>query len=359
MEPGGCYREGVSPIKGPWLLRGWRVMRNLICIGLVILLGSCGGGDGGGSITRPPDPAVTPIYKLSIQSGGNGSGVVNGGSLHCVISLGSVPATGCSADLDSGSVVILAAITAGNSTFNGWAGDAGACQSNTSCPLAITGPKSVIATFSLKNTNPPPPPPPAPVATVSINPSTASLRIGETQLLQAETKDAAGNLLTDRTVTWATSAPTIATVDENGVVKGVAAGAASIIATAEGHSGVATVTVTDTTQPPPPPPAAPANVVVVSGTSQIVANRSQVTVHLQNTGGPGTYRLELWGIPHEPNGPDFFFGDTEPVDVPAGYDETLTLEVPGPSQGPINWVLVFTRDQGSAAYRQTDRFDFP
>ena len=55
--------------------------------------------------------------------------------------------------------------------------------------------------------------------------------------------DAAGRVLSDRSVSWATSAPTIATV-ANGVVSAVAPGSASITATSEGRSGTATITVT-------------------------------------------------------------------------------------------------------------------
>jgi hypothetical protein len=99
----------------------------------------------------------------------------------------------------------------------------------------------------------------------------------------------------------------------------------------------------------------PANVIVASAS----AGPTTITAHLKNTGGPGVYKIEMWGIPHEPNGPDFFFGETEPVEVNAGYDETVTWVMSGRVTGPIGWLLVFTRDQGSALYRQSARFDFP
>jgi hypothetical protein len=102
-----------------------------------------------------------------------------------------------------------------------------------------------------------------------------------------------------------------------------------------------------------------ANVIVVSGSSGGSLAHTAFTVQLRNTGGPGVYKIEVWGLPHSPNGPDFFFGTTEPVEVPTGYEETVLYELSGPLQGPLGWVLVFTRDQGSAVYRQTARFDFP
>jgi uncharacterized protein YjdB len=52
-----------------------------------------------------------------------------------------------------------------------------------------------------------------------------------------------GNVVHDRRVVWATANPGIATVSDNGVVSGVAAGRVDIAATAEGKSAIASVTV--------------------------------------------------------------------------------------------------------------------
>jgi alpha-tubulin suppressor-like RCC1 family protein len=84
---------------------------------------------------------------------------------------------------------------------------------------------------------------PAAVATVAITPTTASVVIDKTTQLAATTKDAAGNILTGRAIAWTTSASTIATVDANGLVTGVAAGTANITATSEGKSAQAAITV--------------------------------------------------------------------------------------------------------------------
>ena len=85
---------------------------------------------------------------------------------------------------------------------------------------------------------------PPPVASVTITPATASIAVGATLQLTATTKDANGNALTGRTVTWSSGATGIATVNASGLVSGVAAGSATITATSEGKSGTATVTVT-------------------------------------------------------------------------------------------------------------------
>ncbi len=94
---------------------------------------------------------------------------------------------------------------------------------------------------------PAPPPTPAAVATVDVSPSTSSLAIGATAQLSATTRDASGNTLTGRTITWASGNNSIATVNATGLVTAVAAGSTTVTATAEGRSGQATITVT----PPP------------------------------------------------------------------------------------------------------------
>src|SRR5438445_193015 len=84
---------------------------------------------------------------------------------------------------------------------------------------------------------------PIPVAAVAVAPATASLTVGQTAQLTATPKDSAGTALTGRTVTWASSNTSMATVSSSGLVKGVAAGPATITATSEGKAGTAAVTV--------------------------------------------------------------------------------------------------------------------
>jgi alpha-tubulin suppressor-like RCC1 family protein len=84
---------------------------------------------------------------------------------------------------------------------------------------------------------------PVPVASVTVSPGQLSLLVGQIQQFTATTKDASGNVLTGRTVTWASSAPGVGTVSATGLVTGVSAGPATITATSEGQSGTATVTV--------------------------------------------------------------------------------------------------------------------
>src|SRR5438552_2673029 len=74
---------------------------------------------------------------------------------------------------------------------------------------------------------------PAPVATVTVSPASASVAVGSAQSFTTTLKNAVGDTLTGRTVIWATSSPTVATVSASGFVTGVAAGKATITATSE------------------------------------------------------------------------------------------------------------------------------
>src|SRR5256885_5320609 len=62
------------------------------------------------------------------------------------------------------------------------------------------------------------------VASVAMSPASATLSMGATQQLSATPKDAAGNVLTGRVITWTSSNAAIASVSATGLVTGVAAG---------------------------------------------------------------------------------------------------------------------------------------
>ncbi len=111
-----------------------------------------------------------------------------------------------------------------------------------------------------------------PVASVSVAPASAVVPVGGTVQLTATPKDANGNALTGRTVTWSSSATSVATVDGSGLVTGVGAGSATITATSEGRSGSSVITVTATSVPVASVSVTPASATVqVGGTVQLTA----------------------------------------------------------------------------------------
>src|SRR5213595_3502732 len=85
---------------------------------------------------------------------------------------------------------------------------------------------------------------PIPVTTVTVAPASASVLVGQLLVLSATTADSAGNVLSGRTVTWASSNSLVATVTSTGLLTGLATGTTTITATSEGARGTAAVAVT-------------------------------------------------------------------------------------------------------------------
>ena len=92
--------------------------------------------------------------------------------------------------------------------------------------------------------------PPPPVASVTVSLGSSSITAGQTTQATATEKDASGNTLTGRTVTWSSNNTAVATVSGSGLVTAVAAGSAQITATSEGKTGSAALTVSSSTPPP-------------------------------------------------------------------------------------------------------------
>ncbi|HEX8362690.1 MAG TPA: M6 family metalloprotease domain-containing protein, partial [Longimicrobium sp.] len=85
-----------------------------------------------------------------------------------------------------------------------------------------------------------------PVATVEVSPAAVALERGGTRQLSATVRDASGNVLTGRAVTWSSAGPGVATVSAGGLVTGVAAGGpVAVTASSGGKSGSAQVTVAE------------------------------------------------------------------------------------------------------------------
>ena len=87
-------------------------------------------------------------------------------------------------------------------------------------------------------------PPAAAVASVAVATASSSLVVGATVQLTVTTRDAGGNTLSGRSVAWASTTPTVASVSVTGLVIGVAAGSTYIKATSEGVSDSTQITVT-------------------------------------------------------------------------------------------------------------------
>ena len=85
---------------------------------------------------------------------------------------------------------------------------------------------------------------PARPTTVTVSPATAELTaLGETVQLTAEVRDQNARVMAGATVTWRSSASSVATVDALGLVRGVAEGTATIRASAGSAQGTAEIMV--------------------------------------------------------------------------------------------------------------------
>jgi uncharacterized protein YjdB len=81
------------------------------------------------------------------------------------------------------------------------------------------------------------------VSSVSVSPGSSSLVAGGTQQLTAKLADASGSTVTGQTVTWSSSNSAVVSVSSSGLATAAHTGTATVTATAAGHSGSATFSV--------------------------------------------------------------------------------------------------------------------
>jgi uncharacterized protein YjdB len=126
------------------------------------------------------------------------------------------------------------------------------------------------------------------VATVVVSPANATIEVGSSKQLTADPRDAEGQSIAGRPVTWSSGDPA-ATVSGSGLVTGVSAGTATITATVDGKSGSAVVTVV---------PAAVATVVVTLPQAELVIGQTmQATALVEDAGGkPLSGRTVTWSV---------------------------------------------------------------
>ena len=99
---------------------------------------------------------------------------------------------------------------------------------------ASTGGRSGLAQVTVTTT---------PVASVQVAPGNKSLFVEESFQFTAVTRDANGNVLTDRPIAWSSNNESVATVSATGMVTALSPGGAIISATSEGRTTPASVTV--------------------------------------------------------------------------------------------------------------------
>jgi len=99
---------------------------------------------------------------------------------------------------------------------------------------AASGARSGIATITVI---------PEPIASIVVAPSSDTLLVGETVQLTPTVRDVNNNIVTDRTLSWASASPTVASVSGTGLVTGISDGVTTVTASADGKSAAATIRV--------------------------------------------------------------------------------------------------------------------
>ena len=215
-------------------------MRRFSIIAAAFLAACGGGGDGSGGTAPPPGPAPVAAVQVSIAS----PSILVGASTQATASL-----RDASSNALSGRSVTWASSNQTVATVSSAGLVTGLAPGNT----VITATSEGVSGSATLTVTPPP------VASVQVTLAAATITVSATTQASATAKDAGGNTLTGRTVTWASSNPAVATVGSGGLVTGLAPGSALITATSEGVSGSATVTVT-------PPPVATVQVTLAAAT---------------------------------------------------------------------------------------------
>jgi uncharacterized protein YjdB len=115
-----------------------------------------------------------------------------------------------------------------------------------------------------------------PVAKIVIAPSNPTVIVGQSTQLSATPQDSAGNALTGVTITWSSSDPTTATIDQTGSATGMKAGVVALTVTSGGVIAASSLTVRAA-------PVGPVAKVVVTPDTATITNSNNSSVQLTAT----------------------------------------------------------------------------
>lgn len=192
--------------------------------------------------------------------------------------------TGAPISWTSGNTAVASVSSAGIVTAN--------AVGNTAVTASL-GNLSANANVSVAASSPPGTPSPS-VASMSVSPSSVTLAVGGTATVTATPRDANGNPLSGRVITWATANPNVASVSSSGTITGQGPGSTTVTATSEGVSADVGVTVT----PAAPAPPSVTSVSVNPGTGSVCVGSSlQMTATPRDaTGQPVSGQAVTWAV---------------------------------------------------------------
>ncbi|MGE3414069.1 MAG: Ig-like domain-containing protein [Dehalococcoidia bacterium] len=251
-------------------------MRRSALSTVVALLAACSSGNTGTNTPPPPPPPPPPAPVASVTVTLSSSSIAVGGSTQATAVLRDASGTSL-----TGRTIAWTSSAPAVATVSA-TGQVSALSTGSATITATAEGAAGTATVTVT---------PPPVATVTVALGSPTLAAGGTTAAIATTLDASGAVLTGRTVTWSSSNAAVASVAANGQVSALAPGTASIIATSEGRTGSAQLTVT---QPP-------VVSVQVFGTQRVkVGDPYQLTVEARLADGtlvqrPITYSIATQG----------------------------------------------------------------
>lgn len=129
---------------------------------------------------------------------------------------------------------------------------------------------------------------PPPVASVVLSPRALAVQVGATGSLSATARDDRGNTLAGRKIGWRSDNAGVVAVSSDGVVTGVSAGTARIIASSEGKADTAVVTASSAASVPASVSVAPNPVTISVGASQAL------TAVVRDQGGSAMGAAVTW-----------------------------------------------------------------
>ncbi len=194
----------------------------ILCNAVLLLAAACGGGESTGTVTPLPVALVSvtlPVATLNVGQTAQAAAQTKDASGNALTgravawtssnnAIATVSSSGLVTGISAGGPIAIAA------TSEGQSGNAN---------IAVT---------------------PVPVASVSVSLGATSVAAGASTAAIAVVRDAAGNALAGRAVSWSSSNQGIGTFDIEGTVTALAPGTSTITATSEGQSGSALLTVT-------------------------------------------------------------------------------------------------------------------
>ncbi len=124
------------------------------------------------------------------------------------------------------------------------------------------------------------------VASVAVTPTWVSQTVGQSTQLMAVVRDGYGNVMTGQSVAWTSSASSVASVNNSGLVTAFGAGTATITASSGGQSGTASITVANAA------PVSPSTVTNLSANANSDSSAAiTFTAVSDGTGQPASYDL--------------------------------------------------------------------